>query len=153
LAWSIETAISSISFSIAIDTDFFVSIAKLKALRYLWFQIAQAYGYTAFKAENFSIHARSEVWINPDFQPHGNMLKETTAAMATVLGGANRLSTYPEDIENEVMSRIARNTTHILREESHFNKVADPLAGAYLVENMVTEMAEKAWAKFQSHCK
>ncbi len=148
--WKIEIAITSIAFSIASDTDFFASVAKLKALRFLWFQVAHAYGFTDFKPENLIIHARSEAWINPDFQPHGNLLKETTAAMAAVLGGANGLTIYPEDIENEVMSRIARNTSHILREESHLNKVADPLAGAYLVENMVNELAEKAWTKFQS---
>lgn len=148
--WKIETAISSISFSIGIDTDFFASIAKVKALRYVWFQVAHAHGFTDFKPGSLVIHARSEAWVNPDFQPHGNLLKETNAAMAAVLGGANGLTIYPEDIENEVMNRIARNTSHILREESHLNKVADPLAGAYLMENMVAEIAEKAWANFQS---
>ncbi len=148
--WKIDQAISSIAFSIGIETDFFVSIAKLKALRFLWFQITQAYSHTNFKPEDLYIHARSEAWINADFQPHGNMLKETTAAMTAVLGGTNGLSVYPEDLENEVMSRIALNTSNILREESHLNKVADPLAGSYFVENMVMEMAEKAWTKFQS---
>jgi methylmalonyl-CoA mutase len=80
------------------------------------------------------------------------MLKETTAAMAAILGGTNGLSLYPEEMDNVVMSRIARNTSHILREESHLNKVADPLAGSYLVENLMLEMAEKAWAKFQKTC-
>ncbi len=145
-----EAAFSSISFSVGIETDFFVSIAKLKALRFLWFQVAQAYGHTDFDTTNLYLHVRSNAWINADFQPHGNMLKETTASMAAVLGGTNGLSVYPEDLENEVMSRIALNTSNILREESHLNKVADPLAGSYFVENMVMEMAEKAWAKFQS---
>lgn len=148
--WEFEAAISSIAFSIAIDTDFFASVAKVKALRFVWFQVAHAYGFSDFKPESLVLHARSEAWINSDFQPHGNLLKETTAAMAAVLGGTNGLTIYPEDIDNEVMSRIARNTSHILREESHLNKVADPLAGAYLIESMVTEIAEKAWAKFQS---
>lgn len=150
--WKVEDAFRAISFSIAMDTDFFISIAKLKALRYLWFQIANAYELKNYKPEELYLHARSEAWINPDFQPHGNLLKETSASMAAILGGADGLTVFPEDTENEVMSRIALNTSHILREESHLNKVADPLAGSYLVENIMMEMASKAWAKFQSHC-
>ncbi len=149
--WEIDKAISSISFSLEISTDFFVSTSKLRTLRFLWFQLAQAYGFSDFKPEHLYLHSRSESWIHPDFQPHGNMLKETTAAIAAVLGGTNGLSLHPEDKDHAVMTRIARNTSHILREESYLNKVADPLAGSYLVENLTLEMAEKAWAKFQTN--
>ena len=41
------------------------------------------------------------------------------------------------------MNRIARNVSNILREESHFNKVADTTAGSYYVENLTKQIVEK----------
>ncbi len=48
-----------------------------------------------------------------------------------------------------MMDRIARNVSNIIREESYLDKVADPLAGAYAVENMVDRLAQEAWKNFQ----
>ena len=41
------------------------------------------------------------------------------------------------------MNRIARNISTILREESHFSKVADTTAGSYYVEALVKQIIEK----------
>ena len=78
------------------------------------------------------------------------MLKATMAAMASVIGGSNALTVYAEDNGNKMMERIASNVSNILREESHFNKVADPAAGAYVIEQMVNDIAQAAWEQFQS---
>jgi methylmalonyl-CoA mutase len=47
------------------------------------------------------------------------------------------------------MARIARNVSNILREESHLNKVADPTAGSYAIDNMIDKLAIAAWTEFQ----
>jgi methylmalonyl-CoA mutase len=44
---------------------------------------------------------------------------------------------------------MARNTSSVLREESFFSLVADPLGGSYLVEQLTKNLAEETWAKFQ----
>jgi methylmalonyl-CoA mutase len=81
------------------------------------------------------------------------MIKSTTAAMASVLGGCDALTILPEDENNTTMNRIARNVSAILREESHLNKVADPLAGSYSMDTMVDAISKKAWTLFQSNMK
>ena len=144
-----EDIFKTISFSIPINTLFLESIAKLKALRFLWCQVARAYKFTAFRSEDLHIHARSEKWIEEKFQPHGNLLKSTTACMASVIGGANIVTILPEDEGNSMMTRIARNVSNLLREESHLDKVADPTAGAYAIERMTHEFAQRAWKIFQ----
>jgi methylmalonyl-CoA mutase len=48
------------------------------------------------------------------------------------------------------MERIALNVSHILREESHVNIVADPLAGSYFIDSLVEEFARNAWELFQN---
>jgi methylmalonyl-CoA mutase len=47
------------------------------------------------------------------------------------------------------MSRIARNNSILLKDESHLGKVSDPLAGTYAIENMTHTLAQAAWKKFQ----
>src|SRR5687767_13495451 len=94
-----ESVIRNIAFSVPIGTVFLEDICKLKVLRMLWFQITQAYGVKVYLPEDLYIHARSEPWVQEQYQPHGNMLKNTASAMASVIGGCHSLTLYPE-IEN-----------------------------------------------------
>ena len=141
--------VNQIAFSLNCDTHFLNQISKIKALRMLWYQVSQVYGIHSFKPEDLHIHIRSEAWINNGFQPHGNMLKATTAAMSGVIGGCNALTVFAEEENNTTMNRIARNVSSILREESHLDKVSDPLAGSYVVQVMADAIAQEAWKKFQ----
>jgi methylmalonyl-CoA mutase len=141
---------NAIAFSLSVNTAFFESIAKLKALRLLWYQVAQAYQMKNYKPSDLHIHARSEVWHVSRFEPHGNMIKSTTSAMASILGGCDSLTVLAEDNQNQMMDRIAKNVSTILREESQLNKVADPVAGSYAIDTMVDAIAKAAWTLFQS---
>lgn len=147
LGLSAEEATSHISFSFQLGNDFFLEAVKLRVLRVLWNAILVAYEVKSSKT--LFIHALSNPQVNGVFQPHGNLIKETYSAMAAVLGGCNGLTTEPEDYNNPTMVRMARNTSSVLREESFFSLVADPLAGSYLVEQLTKSVAEETWAKFQ----
>lgn len=133
-----------------VSTDFFVEIAGLRALRMLVYQLVQAYKVTDFKPEDLMLLARSTAFNEEAYQPHGNMLKSTTAAMAAVLGGSNALTIVPESTENETMVRTARNVSILLKEESYLNKTADPVAGSYYIESLTDKLAEKAWEDFKA---
>jgi len=143
--------IEKIAFSLNLGTDLFLEIAKLKSLQNLWYQIQGAYGIKKIKPAH--IHATSSAWINKKFQPCGNMIKSTTAALAAIVGGCNSLTIESEDETNDMMNRIALNVSSILREESYLSKVADPTAGSYYLDSLITELSEKAWQKFQSNMK
>lgn len=145
---SANEAIHDFSFSVSVGTDFFLEIAKIKTLRYLWYQIQGAYGVTNIKPVH--IHVTSTAWINKEFQPHGNLIKSTTSALAAIMGGCDSLTIEPEDHGTEMMNRIARNVSSILRDESHLSRVADPTAGSYYLDSLTAELSEKAWRKFQS---
>jgi methylmalonyl-CoA mutase len=140
---------SAVNFSLSCGTNFLETIAKLKVLRMLWFQISQSYGLKKFQPWDLKIHARSEPWIDTAFQPHANMINATSSSISAISGGCDSLTVYPEDKNNETMRRVARNVSNILREESHLNKVADSVAGSYVLENMQNELAAKAWSMFQ----
>ncbi|HLZ16650.1 MAG TPA: methylmalonyl-CoA mutase family protein, partial [Cyclobacteriaceae bacterium] len=96
--FSTEDAFRSISFSISVDEDFFLSAAKIRALKNLWLTLQESYGVK--KPAVAFIHADSKRWINENYQPHGNMLKQTTGAMAAVMGGCDALSVESEQEGN-----------------------------------------------------
>jgi methylmalonyl-CoA mutase len=131
----------SFAVSLPIGTDFFIEQAKLKALRSIWSDIS---------GSEIFIYARSSSWVAENFQPHGNMLKSTTAAMAAIAGGCDALTIYPEKEGDANMNRIARNVSNILREESHFNKVADTTAGSYYIEALTEEIIKQVKSKLEA---
>jgi methylmalonyl-CoA mutase len=71
------------------------------------------------------------------------MLKSTTAAMAAILGGADSVTVDPETYDHPMQRRVARNVGILLREESRFAKVADPLVGAYFIDHLTQDLAAR----------
>jgi methylmalonyl-CoA mutase len=134
---------------LTVDTDFFFSIAKLRAIQLIWLELLKAYGVK--EKTLLPIHAVSSSWIKNEYQPHGNMLKSTTAGLAAVLGGCSSLTVEAEDEANSTMNRIARNVSGILREESHLSKVSDPVAGSYYIDHLTHSLAEAAWEKIKQN--
>ncbi len=145
--FSIRHALRALAFNVTIDEDFFLSIAKLKALRLVWNNVVVSFD--ANISSPAFIHASSPAWNKKDYQPNGNMLKSTTAGLAAVLGGCDALTVFPEAEDNTMMNRIARNVSSVLREESHLSKVADPTAGSYYIDSLVNQLAENVWKEFQ----
>jgi methylmalonyl-CoA mutase len=132
---SVSQASQKICFSVSVSANFFISIAKLKALRALWADMAGT--------QAVCIHVQSVPFSKETYQPHGNLIYETYAAMAGVLGGCNQLTVIPEHASQLTMVRMARNVSSILREESYLSKVADPLAGSYFIDSLVEQIIEK----------
>jgi methylmalonyl-CoA mutase len=131
--------------------NYFMEIAKLRAARILWVKIAEAYGVETSMAR-IRIHSVSSQWNMTLYDPHVNMLRGTTEAMSSILGGADLVNVLPYDYPNGKGSafsdRIARNVQIILREEAYFNQVADPASGSYYIESLTDSLAGKAWGLF-----
>jgi methylmalonyl-CoA mutase len=86
------------------------------------------------------------------YDPYVNMLRTTTSSMSAILGGADSLTVQPFDVPFETPTafaeRIARNQQLIIKEESYFDKVADPAAGSYYVESLTDSLIKAAWELF-----
>jgi len=131
--------------------NYFMEIAKLRAARILWTKIAEAYGVET-SAARIRIHSVSSQWNMTLYDPHVNMLRGTTEAMSSILGGADLVNVLPYDYPNGkgtmFSNRLARNVQIILREEAYFDQVADPASGSYYIESLTDSLAEKAWGLF-----
>lgn len=135
---------------LAVGSDYFMEIAKIRAARWLWSKVAAAYG-----VENapVHIHASTSKWNKTTYDAHTNMLRVTAEAFAAVVAGADSLHIGPYDEisgeTDEFSRRIARNLHTILREECGLDRVIDPAGGSSYIEWLTDKIAEKSWAVFQ----
>lgn len=144
-------AAQAINFMLATGSKYFPEIAKLRALRLLWYQLLDAY--EADTDIPAYIHAETSLWNKTVFDPYVNMLRSTTEGMSAAIGGIDSLTVHPFDRiyekPDDFSERIARNSQIIMQEEAYFDKVADPAAGSYYIEKLTDKIAGKAWSLFQ----
>ena len=92
----VEEAAARIQFNLCVGSDFFMEIARLRALRVLWSRILTACGVDPASAP-IQVHARTSRRTGTVLDPHVNMLRATTQAMSAVLGGVDSLHVAPFD--------------------------------------------------------
>jgi methylmalonyl-CoA mutase len=147
--FTLQEIVQKMEFSISIGTTYFVEIAKIRALKMLWSQILRmGYGMDEKEISALSIHCETSSFYNAAITPHTNMLRATTEAMSAIIGGCDALTirAFDESLKdsNEFSQRIAKNISIILKEESYFDKVIDPSAGSYFIENLTLKVSEEA---------
>ncbi|MEM1407759.1 MAG: methylmalonyl-CoA mutase family protein, partial [Bacteroidota bacterium] len=147
--YSLTKCFKALHISTNVGTDYFGEIAKLRALRILVYRLAQHYQAENFAPEDVTIRGLSSPWVNPSYEPYGNMLKGSTAAMSAILGGCNEIVIRPNNNEEAFSKRIARNVSNILKEEAHLDKSLDPVAGSYYLEKLTDSLMRASWTKLQ----
>ncbi|MCG8579546.1 MAG: methylmalonyl-CoA mutase small subunit [Bacteroidales bacterium] len=149
---SINDVAANIKFNMGVSGNYFMEIAKLRAGRMLWAKIVEAYKPTGVEVCKMHVHSETSDWNKTIFDPNVNMLRTQTEAMSASLGGTQSLTVQPYDTlykeSDEFSERIARNQQLLLKEESHFEKIVDPSAGSYYIENLTNNIADQAWALF-----
>ncbi len=139
--------------SLAIGPNYFMEIAKLRAVRLLWTRMVEQYQAKQEDSLRVFIHATTALWNKSIYDPYVNMLRTTTEGMSAALGNADSVTINPFDISfrdsDEISRRIARNQQLVLKEESYLDKIADPGAGSYYIENLTHSIAHHAWELFK----
>ena len=133
----------------AIDTHFFMEIAKLRAFRILWKAFAKAYEID--DAPVIPLAAVTSIRSYSKLDPYVNLLRAGNETFAAVLGGADIITTHPHDIltgPSASSIRYSRNIQLVLREESHVGKVLDPAGGSYFIEKLTEELVRNTWTLF-----
>ncbi len=148
----VDVVAPRIRFAITVGTNFFMEIAKLRALRMLWCCAVSALGGNE-TSQKLSLHVRTSQWNKTVCDPYNNLLRTTVEAFAGVLGGCDSMQVgafddvlrQPDDFSR----RVARNTQLVLQKECDLNHVVDPAGGSWFVETMTSELANRAWTLFQ----
>jgi methylmalonyl-CoA mutase len=137
-------------FNVAVGSNYFFEIAKIRALRWLWKTI------TAF----YELEIPCFIMATPTrrnktlYDYNVNMLRTTSECMSAILGGSDMVFNLPYDAiyhkDNDFAERMALNQLLILKEESYFDKVDNPVTGSYFVESLTKQLAEKGLQLFKS---
>ncbi|MBE9511121.1 MAG: acyl-CoA mutase large subunit family protein [Bacteroidetes bacterium] len=149
----VDLVAQNIQFNLGSGSNYFMEIAKLRAARMLWARIVQAWEPKSEDSLKTYIHSETSDFNKTVYDPYVNMLRITTEAMASAIGGTNSLYVKPFDRNfkdsSDFSERIARNTQIILKNEAYFDKVTDPSAGSYYIESLTDSLVSETWKLFQ----
>ena len=147
---SLQDALPRITLGLAVDGEYFTSIAKLRAARLVWAQITAACGAHC----PARIEARSSGRMLANTDAWTNLIRLTAAGFAAAVGGADALvlGTFTDalGLPTAFARRQARNTQLILAEEAGLGRVNDPAAGTWYLESLAHDLAAAAWTRFQA---
>ncbi|MHA7830443.1 MAG: methylmalonyl-CoA mutase subunit beta [Flagellimonas sp.] len=138
-----------INFKMAVGSNYFFEIAKIKALRWLWKSLASEYGVKS-KCNILAVPSKRNKTL---YDYNVNMLRTTSECMSAVLGGADTVCNLAYDAiyhkDNEFGERIARNQLLLLKEEAYFTEASQMAEGSYYIESLTHQLAEKALSLFK----
>lgn len=148
----VDLAASKIKFNMGITENFFMEIAKFRAARMLWAEIVKQYAPKNDESCKMCVNAVTSKYNMTLFDSYVNLLRSQTETMSAALAGVHSIVVTPFDAvyeaPNDFSERIARNQQLLLKEESHFDKVVDPGAGSYFIEELTTSLANEGWKIF-----
>ncbi|MBO4401457.1 MAG: acyl-CoA mutase large subunit family protein [Selenomonadaceae bacterium] len=149
---TIDEAAEQIQFGVSIGANFFMQIAKLRAIRPIWAEIVKAFGGSE-SVQHIHLTARPASFFKTVYDPYVNLLRGTTQLFSAVVGGLESYENAPFDEPvrkgDEFSRRIARNMQIILQEEFGLMQPIDPAGGSWAVETLTKQIKEKIWAEFQ----
>jgi len=138
-----------LSFFFNAHLNFLEEIAKFRAARRLWARIMR----NRFGAKNprswmLRFHTQTAGSTLTAQQTMNNIVRIAWQALSAVLGGAQSLHTNSMDealaLPSEQSVQVALRTQQLIALESGVADTVDPLGGAYYIEALTDEIAERA---------
>lgn len=136
-------------FNLSISHEYFIELAKFRAFNILFSHIAGAYQVSKLRPYLHGININRNKTL---YDSYNNLIRATTEAMSGAMGGCNSITIKPYDesyrLPDEFSYRLSRNIQILLKEEAKLNKVSDPGAGSYYIEEITDKLATGAWKLF-----
>lgn len=133
----VPEALERVSFFWCIGNDFFREIARLRAVREIWFRLT---------GSKLRCHCQTSGISLTKAEPMNNIVRASYQAMAAVLGGCQSLhvDSYDEaySVPSEQSSLVSLRTQQILQTETGIMNEPDPLGGSQYVEEMTDLMKD-----------
>ncbi len=126
-------------------SDFFEEVARVRAVRRLWFKIMK-YRFNAKSPRSMWMrcHVQTSGVSLMREEPLNNIIRAAYHALATVLGGVQSLhvDSYDEaySVPTEEAALLSLRTQQIIRAETGVTEVVDPLGGSFYVEALTNDI-------------
>jgi methylmalonyl-CoA mutase N-terminal domain/subunit len=142
-----------LSFFFNAHIDFFEEIAKYRAARRIWArELRERYGARDPRSLLMRFHAQTAGVSLTAQQPEVNIVRTAIEALAAVLGGTQSLHTNSFDealaLPTEDAARLALRTQQVIAHETGVTSTADPLGGAYFLEELTNTLEAEAYDYF-----
>jgi methylmalonyl-CoA mutase N-terminal domain/subunit len=140
---------SQLSFFFNAHNNFLEEVAKFRAARKVWAEIIkERFGSDDPRSQMLRFHTQTAGSTLTAQQPENNIVRVSLQALAAIMGGTQSLHTNSMDealwLPTEKSVRVALRTQQIIAHESGVADSVDPLGGSYLIEQLTSEIAEKA---------
>ena len=138
-----------LSFFFVARTTLFEEVAKFRAARKLWAEIMRdRFGAKDARSQMLRFHTQTAGVQLTAQQPQNNIVRVAIQALAAVLGGTQSLHANSFDealaLPTEHAAKIALRTQQIIAAEAGVVETADPLGGSWFVEELTTEIEQRA---------
>ena len=147
-----DSVASKMHVRLGIGENFFMEIAKFRAIKSLWAQVLRAFGVST-RDQRLWLHARAGLRNKTRRDRHVNLLRLTSESLAAALGGVDSINLpafdAPLGTSDAFSRRLSRNLQLIIQEEAQLTRLIDPAGGAWHIEALTDQLARRAWARFQ----
>ncbi len=145
---AVDSFAPRLSFFFAAHSDLFEEVAKFRAARRLYARIMRGRFHASESSARLRFHTQTGGVTLTAQQPLNNVVRVAVQSLAATLGGTQSLHTngYDEALALPTVeaATLALRTQQIVAFESGIANTADPLAGSYYVENLTTELEQRA---------
>lgn len=148
---ALEQVIDAMDVRMSSGGNYFIQIAKFRAMRILWDMLLEG---------NHVDRTKHKLWLQTEtafrnktrYDAYSNLLRATTESMAAVIGGSDEHLIHPYNahytLPDEASRRYALNIHHLLREEARLDKVLDPSSGSAYIEEITKRLVQAAGKQF-----
>jgi len=146
--YDVDSTADRLAFFWSAANDFFEEIARIRAVRRLWYRIVKY----RFHAKNpramlMRCHVQTSGVCLIQEEPRNNIIRAAYHALAAVLGGAQSLhvDSYDEaySVPTEEAALLSLRTQQILQKETGVTDVVDPLGGSFYLEALTHDIERR----------
>lgn len=131
---------------VQVSHQLLTEIAKLRALRLLWAKVASGFGADGDALVPRVLGVTSARFRAEEHDQRSNLVRTALAAFAATVGGCDSVVALPWiEGDDDDAADLARDQLHLLRAESHLERVADPAGGSFTIEKLTHEIGRAAW--------
>ncbi len=146
--YDVDSVADRLAFFWSPASDFFEEVARLRAVRRLWYKILKhRFGAKNPRSMWMRCHVQTSGVSLIQQEPLNNIIRAAYHALSSVLGGAQSLhvDSYDEaySVPTAEAALVSLRTQQILQEETGITAVVDPLGGSYYVEALTDDIERR----------
>jgi methylmalonyl-CoA mutase N-terminal domain/subunit len=146
--YDVDWVADRLAFFWSISSDFFEEVARIRAVRRLWYKIMK---YRFEAKEQRSMWMRCHVQTSgislTRQEPLNNLIRAAIQGLSAVFAGVQSLhiDSYDEaySVPTEESALLSLRTQQIIQEETAVTEVVDPLGGSFYVEALTDEIEKR----------